>query len=77
MVKLLAKPSTPLIIFAILLPFFFVAYLAEGHEISLLFETLTSFFWALLFVYWILADTKQRQSPSCYDFGFLCVMFFQ
>ncbi len=76
MAKLLAQPLAPLVGFATILSALFVGYLAEGHEVSLLFETLTSCFWALLVVYWILADTKQRQSTTCYDFGFFCVIFF-
>ncbi|MEM8946569.1 MAG: hypothetical protein AAGD11_15460 [Planctomycetota bacterium] len=76
MSRLLREPLAPLIVFACMMTLFFVAYLVEAKDVSLLFETTTSGFWGLLLVYWIIADTRQRNASSCTDFGFLCVMFF-
>ena len=76
MAKVLNHPLTPLITFAVFLSIVFVGYLFEDSDVSLLFQTLSSFVWAVLFVYWILADTRRRHAPSCFDFGFLCVIFF-
>lgn len=76
MVKLIREPLAPLVIFAVLLTFFFLVYLYEEQNISLLFETLASGFWSLLLIYWIIADSRRERSKTCTDFGFLCVMFF-
>ncbi len=76
MMKLLREPLAPLVIFAGLLSVFFALYLCEEQEISLLFETITSGFWSLLLIYWIIADSRRERSATFMDFGFLCVMFF-
>ena len=39
-------------------------------------EALGAAFWALLLVYWIVADTNSRHAASCYDYFFLCMVFF-
>jgi len=76
MAKLLREPLAPLITFALLLSTFFVVYLLERQDVSLLFQTLSSGCWTLLSIYWIIADSRKNQLSSCCDFGFLCVMFF-
>lgn len=76
MMRLLREPLAPLVIFAVLLSVFFTLYLYEGEDISLLFETITSGFWSLLLIYWIIADSRRKHAATFTDFGFLCVMFF-
>lgn len=76
MASALRNPLTPLLAFAVLMSFFFVAYVANGQEISPAFETIAGMFGAWLLVYWISADTKRLQADSCFDFGFLCAAFF-
>ena len=76
MLRMLRNPLAPLLAFSVLLSVFFVTYVSNGRIMSPAFETIAGMFAAILFVYWIIADTKRLQADSCYDFGFLCAVFF-
>lgn len=76
MIKLLREPLTPLIVFAAVLSVCLTAYFLSRQDMSLLFETIVGFCTSVLFVYWILADARRQHVDTCYDFGFLCAVFF-
>lgn len=74
MVKFLAHPLTPQLLFSAAFSTLLVAYPLAGAAPSTEFEFLGMFGWSLLLVVWIITDARRRITP-CFEFGYLCGIF--
>lgn len=76
MTRFVYHPLWPLVMFTVALSVVFSAYLVAGMAPSEPVEIVASFYVVFLLVYWIVADARRYERIPCFDFGFLCYVFF-
>jgi hypothetical protein len=74
--RYLLRPLAPLVLYSAVLTACWSAYFAYSARPAMAFEFLAGYFFCLLSLFWIVADARARRLVPCFDFGFLCLVYY-
>ena len=74
--RYISHPLAPLVAYSAFLTICWIAYAWSGLAPSPVIEHVLAYIWAFLTLYWIVADAGSQGRIPCFDFGFLCFVFY-
>jgi hypothetical protein len=74
--RYLLHPLAPLVAYSAFLALCWVAYVLYDAAPAPAIQFALAYIWALLSLWWITTDARRHDRTPCFDFGFLCLVYY-